>query len=87
MNPEYVVNHPQMQKLMGEAFRAAPSAGGQAAGESGITIVNVATRGQAEEEAGKARAQGRQAIINEVLGEMSKGESSRIVKMMRTTQR
>ena len=84
---EYVLNTPQMKALMGEAFRAAPSAGGQAAGQQGITIINVATRQQAEEEKGRQEALGRRAIINEVLAEISQGESSKIVRMMRTTAR
>jgi tape measure domain-containing protein len=85
MNPEYVLNRPQMQQLMASAVRAAPSAGGQAATQ--VHIYNVATRAQAEEGVAQQRAKGHEAIINEVLSEMSRGESSRIVRMMRTTQR
>lgn len=85
MNPEYVLNQPQMKALMSEAFRAGPSAGGQAA--NNIAIINVVTREQAEEEAGRQRALGREAIINEVLMNMAQGERSPIVRMMRTTAR
>jgi hypothetical protein len=84
MNPEYVVNHPQMQALMQAAVRAGPSAGGQASG-GGVTIINYTSnnKAQAEQEASTQRAQGRQAILNEVLADLSKGEGSSISRMLR----
>jgi tape measure domain-containing protein len=83
-NPEYIFNRPQMQALMQGAMRAGPSAGGQAAG---ISIINVASQEQAQKEAARERALGRQVIINEVMADLGQGEGSRIGRVMRTLQR
>jgi len=80
MNPEYVLNRPQMQALMSGAMRAAPSAGGQAMG--GVTVINVANRQQADQEAARERALGKAVIINEVLNEISQGSGSRIARTL-----
>ena len=80
MNPEYVLNRPQMQALMSGAMRAAPTAGGQAMG--GVTVINVANREQAAQEASRERALGKAVIINEVLNEISQGSGSRIARTL-----
>jgi len=80
MNPEYVLNRPQMQALMSGAMRAAPTAGGQAMG--GVTVINVANREQAAQEAARERALGKAVIINEVLNEISQGSGSRIARTL-----
>ena len=80
MNPEYVLNRPQMQALMSGTMRAAPSAGGQAMG--GVTVINVANRQQADQEAARERALGKAVIINEVLNEISQGSGSRIARTL-----
>jgi tape measure domain-containing protein len=85
MNPEYVVNHPQMQALMGAAIRSAPSAGGQATGAVSVFLVD--SRNKAEEGAQREAALGRKVIIQEVLSEMRQGESSQINRLARVMQR
>jgi len=87
MNPELILNKPQIQGLFAAAMRATPTAGGQSAG--GVTIINYTSgnRQQAEQEAMNQRAAGKQAILNEVLADLSRGESSRISRVLRTTQR
>jgi tape measure domain-containing protein len=82
MNPEYVVNSPQMKALMGAAMRAAPSAGGQAAGGD-VAVILVDNRGQAEREAAAQRGMGRQVIIQEVVRDLSQGSGSTIGRMIR----
>jgi tape measure domain-containing protein len=82
-SPEYIFNRPQMEHIM----RAIPSAGGQAMGGSNISIINVASRGEAEKQAAQERALGRQVIINEVLSELSQGSGSRIAQVLRAGQR
>jgi tape measure domain-containing protein len=84
-NPEYVVNHPQMQQLMATAIRSAPSAGGQAAGDVSVFLVD--SRAKAEEGAQREAALGRKVIIQEVLNEMRQGESSQINRLARVMQR
>lgn len=79
MNPEYVLNRPQMQALMSGAMQAGPTAGGQAAG---VTVINVPNRAVAEQEASRERALGRSVIINEVLNEISQGSGSRIARTL-----
>jgi hypothetical protein len=86
VNPEYVVNHPQMQALLASAVRAAPTAGGQAAG-AGIVIMNFPSKAAAEQSASEQRSLGREVILNEVLGDLARGEASRINRTMRTLQR
>lgn len=81
---EYVVPQRQMQQLMSSAMRAGPSAGGQAAG---LTIINVASKAEAEQTAAQQRAMGREAVINFVLSDMRQGEGSQINRMIRTTAR
>lgn len=82
MNPEYVVNSPQMKALMGAAMRAGPSAGGQAAGGD-VAVILVDNRGQAEREAAAQRGMGRQVIIQEVVRDLSQGSGSTIGRMIR----
>ena len=79
MNPEFVLNRPQMQALMRGAMQAGPTAGGQAAG---VTIINTPNRAVAEQEAARERALGRSVIINEVLSEIGQGSGSRIVRTL-----
>ena len=80
MNPETILNRPQMQALMSGAMRAGPTAGGQAMG--GVTIINTPNRAVAEQEAARERALGKAVIINEVLNEISQGSGSRIARTL-----
>lgn len=84
-NPEYILNQQQMSHLMSTAIRATPSAGGQAAGN--VSIHNYTNRADAEQGASRDRAQGKVAIVNEVLADLSQGEASRINRAIRTLQR
>jgi len=84
-SPEYILNQQQMTQMMASAVSRAPTAGGQAAGN--ISIINVATREQAELTAAQERARGHQAIINEVMTDLSRGEASMISRTLRTLQR
>lgn len=80
-NPEFIFNRHQMASLL----RAAPSAGGQATG--GVTVINVASREQAEATAAQERMMGKQVIVNYVLEELGQGSGSRIGQAMRTVMR
>ncbi len=82
MNPEYVVNTPQMKALMGAAMRAGPSAGGQAAG-GGVTIINVSSKQQADQEAARERGMGRQVVMNYIMDDLAAGAGSRIGRGLR----
>jgi hypothetical protein len=75
-----------MQELLSSVMKAAPSAGGQAAG-SGVTIMNFPSKAAAEAAATQERNMGKEVILNEVLQDMVQGEGSRIVRLMRTLQR
>jgi tape measure domain-containing protein len=78
--PEAIFNRQQLQSLFG----------GQAAnqaGNAGISIINVASKAQAETTAAQERAMGRSAVINYVLDELNLGEGSRINRTMRSMQR
>jgi hypothetical protein len=75
-----------MAELLSSAMKAAPSAGGQAAG-AGVTVINVPNRSIAEQTAVEQQALGRKTIINEVLSDLSSGEASKINRMIRTLQR
>jgi tape measure domain-containing protein len=81
MNPEYVVNTPQMQALMKSAMQASPSAGGQAAGN--VSVILVDNRGAAEREAAQQRGMGRQVIIQEVVRDLGMGNGSTIGRMLK----
>jgi tape measure domain-containing protein len=83
--PEVIMNRQQMQQFMASASRAGSSPGGQGAG--GISIINVASREEADRQAAEQRAMGKQVILNEVLGDMQKGEGSQINRMMRLMSR
>lgn len=85
-NPEVVMNRHQMAGLMDAAIQRAPSAGGQAAG--GVQLTNIFVRSQAEAEdlRRQEEAAGRIAVIS-VMKDMARGESSQIVRQMRTLQR
>jgi tape measure domain-containing protein len=83
MNPEYVLNRPQMQSLLS----AMPSAGGQATGGAGISIINVASRQEADKQAAQEKSLGRQVVINYVMDELSQGSGSRIAQVLRNGQR
>jgi tape measure domain-containing protein len=89
VNPEIVLNRPQIQALFSQAMRAAPSAGGQASGGDGggLTIINVPNREVADRERVKQESLGRRVILNEVLSDMRQGEGSQILKYVRLTQR
>jgi tape measure domain-containing protein len=82
MNPEYVLNTPQMRNLMTSAMQAAPSAGGQAAGGD-VAVILVDNRGQAERAAAQQRGLGRKVIIQEVVNDLSQGSGSTIGRAMR----
>lgn len=83
MNPEYILNRVQMNALL----RAAPSAGGQAMG--GVTIINFteSQRALAEQRAADERAAGHQVVLNAILGDIGRGESSQVVRALRAMQR
>jgi tape measure domain-containing protein len=83
-NPEFIFNRHQMDRMMSSAMSRGPSAGGQAAG---VTIINVATEGQAEQERLKREGLGYSVVINHVLKELSSGESSKINRAMRNLSR
>ena len=85
-NPEVILNRQQMQGLMSSVFRGGPSAGGQAAG-GGIAIFNFPSRQAAEQEMAQQRALGREIVMNEVLTDLGRGESSQINRMIRTLAR
>jgi hypothetical protein len=78
--PEAIFNRQQLQSLFG----------GQAAnqaGNAGISIINVASKAQAETTAAQERTMGRHVVINYVLEELNLGEGSRINRTMRSMQR
>jgi tape measure domain-containing protein len=79
-NPEYLLNRQQMQSLMA----AGPSAGGQAAN---VTVINVASREQAQQTAAQERALGRQVVMNYIMEDLGAGEGSRINSAIRSLQR
>jgi tape measure domain-containing protein len=81
MNPEYVLNRPQMQALM----QSGPSAGGQAMG--GVVVINIADRAEGERRAAQERALGRSVVVNYVLDELAQGSGSRIGQVLRAGQR
>jgi tape measure domain-containing protein len=83
VNPEVVLNRPQLNSLIQSAMRAGPSAGGQAAGGSNVAVILVDNRGQAEREAAAQRGMGRQVIIQEVVRDLSQGSGSTIGRMIR----
>ena len=84
MNPEYVLNRPQMQALMHQAVRAAPTAGGQA---PGISILNFPDRASAEQEAANQRALGQEVVMNVVMSDLSQGSGSKIHRAISTLSR
>ena len=69
-----------------QAMLGAMHSGGQAGGGN-ISIINVSSREQANQEAARERSMGRQVIINEVMSDLAQGEGSRIGRMVRTIQR
>lgn len=80
--PETVLNRPQLEALLSRA----PSAGGQAV--SAPTVILVDNRQQADAAALRERARGKDAVIvNAVLGNLAQGESSSILRAVRTLQR
>jgi tape measure domain-containing protein len=85
-NPEYILNRGHMAELLSSAMKAAPSAGGQAAG-AGVTIINVANKAEAEAQKAQQEAMGRQVVVNYILEELGQGESSKVNRMIRTLQR
>jgi len=86
-NPEVILNRPQLNSLIQSAMQAGPSAGGQAAGGAGISIINVASKEQAEKTAAQERSLGRSVVINYVLDELAQGSGSRIGQVLRNGQR
>lgn len=85
--PEYVLNRQQMASMMQSAREAGPSAGGQAMGGAHVSVINVASRSEAEQRAAQERALGRQVVINYVMDELSQGSGSRIAQVLRAGQR
>jgi hypothetical protein len=83
-NPEYILNRGHMAELLSSAMKAAPSAGGQAAG---VTVINVASKAEAENQKAQQEAMGRQVVVNYILEELGQGESSKVNRMIRTLQR
>lgn len=79
MNPEMVLNRPQMEHFMQGATRG--SMGGE------VHVHNHPSREAAERAASQDRAQGHRAVVNEVLVDLGRGEASQISRMMRTLQR
>jgi tape measure domain-containing protein len=86
-NPEYVLNSRQMNQAMSDAVRQGTQAGGQAT-QGAVQVSNIFVRSQAEAEdlRRQEEAAGRIAIVS-VMREISRGESSQIVRTMRTLQR
>ncbi len=87
MNPEYVVNRPQMQALIKAASQAGPSAGGQATSGGGISIINVSSREEAARTAAQEKAMGRQVVLNYIAEDLGQGSGSRLGNLIRTIQR
>ena len=77
--PEYVMNKGQMDALM-----ARGSASSQ---QSQVIVNNFPLKQAAEENAARQRSQGHTAIVNEVLQDLSIGESSKINRALRSLQR
>ena len=69
--PEAIFSRQQLQSLFGGGG-ALGSGQGQGAG---VTVINVASKAQAEQTAAQERALGKNAVINFVLDELSTGES------------
>lgn len=80
---EYVVPEYKMANIIGASMRAgaANSDGG------GVSIHNHPNKESAERGAAQDRAAGRQAIVNEVLSDLNRGESSQIQQVLRRTAR
>lgn len=74
MNPEYVLNRPQMQAMM--------QAGGQNSNTS-ISIINVSSREQGEQRAASERAMGKQVVLNYIMDDLSQGSGSAIGRLIR----
>lgn len=80
-NPETILNRQQMAAMMQGGGRGSGGEGG------GISIINVGSRAQAEQTAQEQRAMGRTAVINYVNENLSLGESSSILRNLRSLQR
>lgn len=83
--PEAILNRQQLQSLFGGG--GALGSGGQGQGANGISIHNYPDRAAAEEGAQRSRGQGEQAIVNAVNANLAMGESSSILRSLRTLQR
>lgn len=81
-NPEYVLNSRQMNQMMSEAVSRGASAGNQA-----VSIFNYPSKAAAEEAASRERSLGREVVLNEVMSDLRRGESSIINRTLRTLQR
>ena len=82
--PEYIMTRQHMEGLMSSVFKGGPGASGQA---GGVAIFNFPSKNAAEQEIAQQRALGREIVLNEVLGDLSRGESSTINRMIRTLSR
>ena len=80
--PEAIFNRQQLQSLFGGG------AGGLSQGANkGISIINVASREQAEQTAAQERGLGREVVLNYIMQDLSQGEGSKVNQMMRRLQR
>jgi tape measure domain-containing protein len=77
MNPEYVLNRHQMDQVMNR---------GNSGSGSNVTIMNYPSKEQAQENAARERAAGREVILNEVMSDLRKGSGSSIGRMFRQSQ-
>jgi tape measure domain-containing protein len=75
--PEYVLNRQQMDAVMN---RSGSNQGSQ------IVVNNFPSQRAAEEDAMRQRSQGKQVIVNEVLGDLAQGSGSKIGRAMRLLQ-
>ena len=82
-NPEWILNNAQLQSVMTSAVRS----GSQGSQESQVVIHNHPSKQAAEQGAAQSRAQGHRAVLNEVLSDVSRGESSELLRMLRSLQR
>jgi hypothetical protein len=83
-NPEWVLNNQQMQAVMASAVRTGTAQGGQG---SLVSIHNYPDKAAAEEGAAQARARGEDAIVNAVQANLARGESSSLLRTIRSLQR
>jgi len=84
-SPEYVLTRQQMQAVMSRGIRGGPTAGGQALGA--VHVHNHPDQASAERGAADDMARGETAVVNAVMRNLRSGESSSIMRTIRTLQR